>query len=251
VKTLRRNRPSNVPNRAAKREGASPIQELSDAPGRGYILTLHDPEGYPVNLMWGQTPAEVGKLPKTLIHNYETEKPRTREFLRFSPGPAAVHKLGHFGLCVKDFQAQVDFYTENFNIVPTDVLYVGEGDQKRDVAVFAHIDRGTDLVDHHSFFMSTNASSHVHHCSFEVHDFDTQHLGHLWLTQKGYKSVWGIGRHILGSQIFDYWWDTTGNMIEHYADGDQVNENTPIGYGPAGHESLAVWGPDVPQWFLE
>lgn len=99
--------------------------------------------------------------------------------------------------------------------------------------------------------MSSNPTSHVHHCSFEVHDFDTQKLGHQWLAKKGYKSVWGVGRHILGSQIFDYWWDTTGNMIEHYADGDLVNDKTPIGYGPAGDEFLAVWGPEVPSWFLQ
>ena len=30
-------------------------------------------------------------------------------------------------------------------------------------------------------------------------------------------------------------------MIEHYADGDLVTDETPIGYGPAGDESLAVW----------
>jgi len=33
-------------------------------------------------------------------------------------------------------------------------------------------------------------------------------------------------------------------MIEHYADGDLITEDTPIGYGPAGDESLAVWGPE-------
>ena len=46
-------------------------------------------------------------------------------------------------------------------------------------------------------------------------------------------------------------WDTTGNMIEHYADGDLVNEDTPVGWGAAGDESLAVWGPEVPKWFLQ
>jgi hypothetical protein len=145
----------------------------------------------------------------------------------------------------------VDFYTKNFNIVPTDFLHVEKEGQKKNVALFAHIDRGSDYVEHHTFFISTNATTHVHHCSFEVHDFDTQKLGHQWLANKKYKSVWGIGRHILGSQIFDYWWDTTGNMIEHYADGDLVNDQTPIGYGPAGDESLAVWGPEVPSWFLK
>lgn len=134
--------------------------------------------------------------------------------------------------------------------MPSDFLHVGEGNEKQNVALFAHIDRGDDLVDHHCFFISTNPTTHVHHCSFEVHDFDTQKLGHQWLAKKGYKSVWGVGRHILGSQIFDYWWDTTGNMIEHYADGDVLNQQTPIGNLQAGDESLAVWGPEVPSWFL-
>jgi len=238
-------------------QATGPISELKDAPGGGHILTLQDPEGFPVNLLYGQTPATRGDLPNKIILNDEVDKPRVRKFNRFTPGPAAVHKLGHYGLCVRDFAAQVDFYTRNFNIVPTDFLYVPAeeanaiGRKTKDVAAFLHIDRGADPVDHHTFFLSTNATAHVHHASFEVHDYDTQHLGHQWLGKQGYTSVWGIGRHILGSQIFDYWWDTTGNMIEHYADGDLVNEETPVGWGPAGDEGLAVWGPEVPSWFLK
>ncbi|RDW75504.1 hypothetical protein BP6252_06646 [Coleophoma cylindrospora] len=244
--------------KAAKLPGASEIEAMKDDPGNGFMITIFDPEGFPVNLMHGQTAAEPKSYPKPILINHEAEKPRVRRFNRFEPGPAAVHKLGHYGLCVQNFDSQVEFYTRNFNLVPTDFLYVDEPavvahspTNKRDVAVFAHIDRGENLVDHHTFFMSTNKTSHVHHCSFEVHDFDTQNLGHQWLAKKGYKSVWGVGRHILGSQIFDYWWDTTGNMIEHYADGDLVNEHTPIGYGPVGDESLAVWGPEVPSTFLD
>lgn len=45
----------------------------------------------------------------------------------------------------------------------------------------------------------------MHHTSYETHDFDTQVLGHDWLREKGYKNCWGVGRHVLGSQIFDYW----------------------------------------------
>ncbi|CAI7607523.1 unnamed protein product [Penicillium pancosmium] len=237
--------------KASKLPTASSIEKLSDSPGGGFIVKLTDPEGFPLNLMYGQAPAEKGEYPEKLTINYEQDKPRTRRFQRFEPGPAAVHKLGHFGLCTQDFETMVNFYTTTFNIVPTDFLYVEKEEKKHNVALFAHIDRGADYVDHHSFFISTNATTHVHHCSFEVHDFDTQKLGHQWLAEKKYESVWGVGRHILGSQIFDYWWDTTGNMIEHYADGDLVNNQTPIGYGPAGDESLAVWGPEVPAWFLK
>jgi hypothetical protein len=236
--------------KASKVDGASAIKALTDAPGGGHMVTLHDPEGFPINLIFGQHKKEPGPFPEVLTTNYEHDKPRVARFQRFKPGPAAVHKLGHYGLCVQNFQQEMQWYTRTFNIVPTDFLYVGLGKEQKDVAIFAHIDIGEKYTDHHTIFLSTNKTKHVHHCSFEVHDFDTQNLGHEWLAQKGYKSVWGVGRHILGSQLFDYWWDTTGNMIEHYADGDLVNEETPVGWGEAGDESLAVWGPEVPKWYV-
>ena len=241
--------------KAAALPGASKLEEMLDAPGGGHIVTLTDPEGYPVNLIHGQTPRAVDSnhMPEILDTNFETHKPRVAAFRRFKPGPAAVHKLGHYGLCVLDFPKQLEWYTRTFNFAPTDFLYVDADTPsgKLDVAVFMHIDIGASYTDHHTFFMATAKKSHVHHCSFEVHDFDAQNLGHEWLVSKGYTNVWGVGRHILGSQIFDYWWDTTGNMVEHYADGDLVNEETPVGWGEAGDESLAVWGPEVPKWFLD
>lgn len=161
-----------------------------------------------------------------------------------------ISQLGHFGMCTTKFDDMLSFYTTNFNIVPSDFIYVLKDGKKEIVTTFCHLDLGDNPVDHHSFFLSANPTTHVHHCSFEVHDYDTQHLGHQWLAKKGYTSVWGLGRHVLGSQIFDYWWDTTGNMVEHYADGDLVTSETPISYLEAGHESLAVWGPELPPTFL-
>lgn len=146
----------------------------------------------------------------------------------------------------------LEFYTKMFKIVPTDLVYTEIDGQRLPVTAFMHLDLGTEYVDHHSFFLSAiPKGAHVHHSSFEVHDFDTQQLGHQWLVQKGYLPAWGIGRHVLGSQIFDYWWDVSSNMVEHYADGDLVNKDTPVGYVKAGSDSLAVWGPKVPASFLE
>lgn len=58
------------------------------------MVTLTDPEGFPINLMYGQKPAERGPMPEILTTNYEVEKPRVAKFQRFKPGPAAVHKVG-------------------------------------------------------------------------------------------------------------------------------------------------------------
>jgi hypothetical protein len=40
-------------------------------------------------------------------------------------------------------------------------------------------------------------------------------------------------------------------MIDHFADGDLVNNQSPVAYGPASDESLSVWGPDLPKGFLK
>lgn len=74
-----------------------------------------------------------------------------------------------------------------------------------DITVFFRLNRGDELVDHHCFFFFEGPKMHVHHSSFETHDFDAQVLGHDWLRGKGYTNCWGVGRHVMGSQIFDYW----------------------------------------------
>jgi hypothetical protein len=114
-----------------------------------------------------------------------------------------------------------------------------------------HLDLGPEFSDHHSLFLQRAPpnvrKTYLHHSSFEVADFDEQLLGHQYLAKKGWKSVWGVGRHILGSQIFDYWYDSSGFKIEHYADGDVVNEDNSTRRERVG--PLSVWGPEVPKDF--
>jgi len=174
------------------------------------------------------------------------------KYQRYHSGPALVHKLGHFGYVVPDFDNELSWYTGNFNFVPSDILYHWDF-SNMDVLTFMHLDLGDEYSDHHCFFMQ-RAEPHVkkiycHHTSFEVADFDTQLIGHEYLASKGWKSVWGVGRHVLGSQIFDYWADPSGFKIEHYADGDVVNRATGTNRDVVG--PFSVWGPEVPKDFGE
>jgi len=78
--------------------GATPItdgvEEMTDAPGGGFIASIADPEGFPVNFVWGQKPvSEERHYPGKLLVNYEDDKPRQKRFQRFDPGPAEVHKV--------------------------------------------------------------------------------------------------------------------------------------------------------------
>lgn len=79
--------------RAAQIPGAGKIEEMRDAPGGGYRVTVFDPEDFPINLVYGQEVTETGKLPEKLIYNWENDKPREGAFQRFVAGPAAVHKV--------------------------------------------------------------------------------------------------------------------------------------------------------------
>lgn len=119
------------------------------------------------------------------------------------------------------------------------LLHDGTG---RSVTSFMHLDLGEEYVDHHCFFIFEGPKSHVHHSSFEVHDFDVQIIGHDWLREKNWENCWGIGRHVMGSQIFDYWFDPSRFILEHYVDGDLVNNTIPTHYGLASKDDLHVWG---------
>ncbi|KAF2743048.1 hypothetical protein M011DRAFT_529454 [Sporormia fimetaria CBS 119925] len=71
--------------KASRLPGASDIIDLTDAPGGGHMVTVPDPAGFPVNLLFGQTPSEGGPMPEILTTNYESHKPRIARFLRFKP----------------------------------------------------------------------------------------------------------------------------------------------------------------------
>ncbi|KAH7014746.1 Glyoxalase/Bleomycin resistance protein/Dihydroxybiphenyl dioxygenase [Ilyonectria destructans] len=242
-------------DKAAKLDGAV-IDSLDDAPGGGDIVTFNRPDNTFFHVVFGQKERETSPREPTATHeqqgpyNGAFDKPRRGRFQRYRHGPALVHKLGHFGYVIPDFDRELAWYTDNFNFVPSDVLYHWDF-SNLDVLTFIHLDRGEEYSDHHCFFMQ-RAEPHVkktflHHTSYEVADFDTQLIGHDWLAKKGWKSIWGVGRHVLGSQIFDYWADPSGFKIEHYADGDLVNKDTPMYRDVVG--PFSVWGPEVPKDF--
>lgn len=236
---------------AAILPGASAVREDLDAPGGGRVVTFRDPvDGFPFHLVHGQTASPLLDVPlPSAPVNYPREKNRPKnQFQRFQKRPAPVHKLGHWGHCTTDFAKSFAFYSAHFNLLPSDIVHNEAGE---DITVFFRLNRGKEPVDHHVFFFYQGPEFHVHHTSYETHDFDTQVLGHDWLREKGYKNCWGVGRHVLGSQIFDYWFDPAGFIMEHYVDGDLVDDTEPTHRSKASPDSLHVWGPDVPGDFLQ
>ncbi|KIW10921.1 hypothetical protein PV08_10220 [Exophiala spinifera] len=241
--------------KAASKPNASSVQNI-DGPGGGKFVTIDDPHGFKVGFVYGQKLRKADRPPpleKTEpVFNGAEEKPRLGAWRRFQRGASPVHKLGHYGFMVpaSTFESSRDWYTDLMNLKASDAVF--DPRTGKDETCFLHIDLGSEYTDHHSIFFAAapeEAPAHVHHSSYEVDNFDTETIGHDWLRSKGWTNCWGIGRHVLGSQIFDYWFDGSGNIVEHYSDGDLVNEDTLMTRNPAAPDTLHVWGPNIPLAF--
>jgi catechol 2,3-dioxygenase-like lactoylglutathione lyase family enzyme len=229
----------------AKAPGASPVEAL-DGPAGGVRVRMHDPNGFRIDVVHGM--AEIDPLPTRppMAWNDVREKRRTGTPQRPPVERAAVQRLGHIGLKVIDVEATFRWYTLNFGLRASDIRYAATPEHR--IGVFLRCDRGEEWVDHHTIVIFRGEPPRLHHVSFEVVDFDALRLGHDWMEKQGWGPSWGVGRHILGSQVFDYWCDPWGNVVEHFTDGDMLQRETPAGTQKAGPGQNAVWGPPRPDW---
>ena len=232
---------------AAKIPGASAPRALS-GPGGGMSILLQDPDGLPVEVVHGIADVAPLAIRAPLDLNYAEQKNRRGATQRIAKGPAQVQRLGHALFFATDFQRTIDWYCTHFGLLPSD--YIHEGSEEQKLGAFLRCDRGPQWTDHHSVGVFKAPKAKIHHASFEIQDFDAQVLGHEWLQGKGYRHVWGIGRHLLGSQIFDYWYDPCGHIVEHFADGDLFTSSKPAQSFHAVPDSLFQWGPPVPEIFF-
>jgi catechol 2,3-dioxygenase-like lactoylglutathione lyase family enzyme len=132
-----------------------------------------------------------------------------------------VKRLGHCVLNVKNFRESEAWYKSRFGLITSDEINPGSPEQA--LGAFLRCDRGPIPSDHHTLFLLGTGKPGFNHAAFEVADFDDLMCGHDWLKQKGRRHEWGVGRHLLGSQIFDYWRDPWGHTLEHWTDGDLLD----------------------------
>ena len=68
-------------------------------------------------------------------------------------------------------------------------------------------------------------------------------------TNGEYFHEWGIGRHLLGSQMYDYWRDPHGFTHEHWTDGDLIDASVPANDVSLFEFGKAQYGPPPPATF--
>lgn len=231
--------------RLSKASGASTVHDI-DEPGGGRRVVLDDPWGTRIEVVHGI--AAVDELPDAERpgFNFGRRIERRGHVTRVGRRPAQVMRLGHGGINVADPDAAFDWYHEHFGILRSDSIAIGDFS----LAHFCRCDRGSEFTDHHTFLLARamDGTTSFNHVSYEVSSLDDVWAGHEFLAQQGYRHTWGIGRHTLGSQIFDYWRDPWGQIHEHYTDGDLLDAGHASGVHPM-EEGGSQWGPEMPPDF--
>jgi catechol-2,3-dioxygenase len=68
----------------------------------------------------------------------------------------------------------------------------------------------------------------LQHVAFDVGSIDEvmRELGRL--RSEGVDCVWGVGRHGPGNNVFSYYTDPAGNVIEYYGEMEKVQPNEKV-----------------------
>jgi catechol 2,3-dioxygenase-like lactoylglutathione lyase family enzyme len=230
-------------NAIAAHDGVS-VEPLT-SPGGGFRARLTDPDGYCVDVVAGQTmnPPSAAAAPPQW--NEGSNRLARQSAPRRTPaGPSTVQRLGHIVIAVSDFRTSEAWYKERFGLLTSDEVQAAPGIA---IGAFMRADRGEAPSDHHMIVcVQTGGPAVYMHSAFEVASVDDLMVGHEHLHAGGYTAQWGIGRHILGSQVFDYWLDPFGNEIEHWTDGDQLVASDEAGIADMGNVLGVQWGMKMP-----
>ena len=100
-------------------------------------------------------------------------------------------------------------------------------------------------ADHHSLAITNRKNSKVGHVAFDLFDTDAVMRGCGRLKAAGLNIEWGVGRHGTGDNVFAYYIDPDGFVIEYTTEMEQVDDAT---YQPGSPQTISrgahadMWG---------
>ncbi|MEM9401282.1 MAG: VOC family protein [Pseudomonadota bacterium] len=240
----------------------------SKEPGGGEKVVVTDPDGIGVELFFGITFATPDRQPPPSL-NSGVEKTRINKLQRIGKDAgewkledgewrykltSRVMRIGHYAINVSDAEESINWYAQTLGFLISDNLVMPDG---RRTGAFMRVNQGDKPVDHHSINIvgprkgREGYEGTFGHGGFELSgSVDDLMAGHFRMKTHGkYIHEWGIGRHLLGSQIYDYWRDPAGFTLEHWIDGDLVDASRPPADVPARNFALGQYGPLPPSTF--
>jgi catechol 2,3-dioxygenase-like lactoylglutathione lyase family enzyme len=223
----------------AKMDGAHGIETL-DAPGGGKRVRVTDPNGFALELIAGQQ--RVEKLsPRVVVRGSDGE---SRVL-----GSARVVRIAHTAYATPNLMDTIAWYQRTLGLLPTDELFVGSRDNV--IGQFDRVDLGDELVDHHVIFLLRGARAGMHHVSYQVEGVDDIFFGFDHMNRQSHDHVRGIGRHALGSQIFNYWMSPFNQMHEHWISHEKMNAQSRFNHIQIGEGMSYDTGEKPPERFVK
>ncbi|SEM48583.1 catechol 2,3-dioxygenase [Bosea lupini] len=180
---------------------------LTIEPGGGILLELAEPQGGVYRFVQGDA-----------SHDNADDR------------PDRASRLAHVNLNSNDVDAQARFFEEGLGFALTD---------RSKLMAFLRCNS-----DHHAVVLAEAKVSGLNHIAFLVPDWESVMRASGRLIDAGYPIGWGVGRHGPGDNVFAYFVDPVGFVVEFTAEVLQVDDSYRV-RGP--HEW--VWPPGrTDQW---
>ena len=170
-------------------------------PDGGIVLKISTPEGFVLQFHYGDA-----------LHQDGTEQ------------SAIPLRMSHINLNCSDIQATSRFF--------------------QDVLGFALTDRSKAMAflrcnsDHHAVVLADSGVDGLNHVAFMMPEWESVTRGSGRMIDAGFPLGWGVGRHGPGNNVFAYFVDPFGFVIEYTAEVLQVDDR----YVPHGPDYW-VWPP--------
>jgi hypothetical protein len=112
------------------------------------------------------------------------------------------------------------------------------------VATSGHFLRCGPHGDHHNLFLNCRGDNFgFQHVAFEVRDIDEMMMAGQYMERHGWKTHLGPGRHVVGSNVYWYFWCPAGGCAEIGCDIDCITDH----WQPLEHETMPGGGSS---WFV-
>jgi catechol-2,3-dioxygenase len=163
-------------------------------PGGGTAVTVETPQGYVLRFIHGDAANAAG-----------------------GPRKDFPHRLSHVNLNCVDVAATRRFFEEALGFKLTD---------RSKAMAFLRCNN-----DHHAVVLADSGVNGLNHIAFMMPDLESVMRGAGRMIDHGYPIGWGVGRHGPGNNIFAYFVDPFGLVVEYTAEVLQV-DNSYVARGP-------------------
>ena len=189
------------------REHGTAIESGPATGPNGYSVVFSDPEGRRI---------EVG-----------TGGPEHTKPPRQMTGP---DRLSHIVLNSVDLPTSKAFYVDVLDFAVSDTY-------ENDLMVFLRCN-----AQHHCIVLAPGEWTSLNHVAFEVQTTDDVMRALGRMRKAGFDTIWGPGRHGPGGNVFCYFLDPAGNVIEYTAELIEVDDHWVAQAWPRTQENADVWG---------